>query len=91
MSHLKNYITFLTTTFKNVTFVDTRGALFFDYVYVAATGKITHLLFSYTATTTSHVGTVRNKFGYFVVFLNRAKKCTNKIFFKILYIYIYTG
>jgi len=90
MSHRKNYITFLTTTFKNVTYVGIRDALLFHYVYVAATGKITHLLFSHTATTPSRVGTVRNKFGHFVVFLNSTKKCTNKIFFKIIYIYIYT-
>ena len=42
MSHLENYITFLTSTFKNVTHAGIRRALFFYNVYVAATGKITH-------------------------------------------------
>jgi hypothetical protein len=85
MSHLKNCITFLTATFKNVTYVGIRRASLLHYVYVAATDKITHLLFSYIATTSSHVGTVRNKFHHLAVFMNSAKKLTLRRLMSYIY------
>jgi hypothetical protein len=51
---------------------------------VAGTGKIIHLNFNYIATTSCHVGRVRNKFVHLAVFLNSAKKSTNNILFKMI-------